>query len=155
MILANQVVKNNTGAYAPSTPQGGNWRLWPFSFRRSTSEKVLQPLDANDTKASERPIDRDADKNEVKPKPLKKNVRVTTPTSEQLASLNLKEGKNSVTFTFSTNMLGNQQVSSSAFCLNYTFKYLNLTLYFLLFLFLLLEYFLYDYFFYIMFSLPD
>lgn len=40
----------------------------------------------------------------------KKKIRATTPTSEQLASLNLKEGRNVVTFTFSTAMLGEQQV---------------------------------------------
>lgn len=44
------------------------------------------------------------------PKENKKRIRVVYPTSEELASLNLKEGKNSVTFTFSTAMLGKQQV---------------------------------------------
>ncbi|KAF3457799.1 hypothetical protein FNV43_RR02459 [Rhamnella rubrinervis] len=37
---------------------------------------------------------------------LKKMVRFISPTSEQLASLNLKEGRNTVTFKFSTPMLG-------------------------------------------------
>lgn len=45
-----------------------------------------------------------------KVKVTKKKVRVLTPTSEQLASLNLKKGKNIVIFTFSTPMLGKQQV---------------------------------------------
>ncbi|XP_027332756.1 phosphatidate phosphatase PAH2 isoform X2 [Abrus precatorius] len=35
-----------------------------------------------------------------------------TPTSEQLASLNLKEGRNTVTFRFSTDMLGKQQIDA-------------------------------------------
>ncbi|KAL6317077.1 hypothetical protein AAG906_029829 [Vitis piasezkii] len=39
-------------------------------------------------------------------------VRVITPTFEQLASLNLKEGRNTITFTFSTTMLGEQQVDA-------------------------------------------
>ncbi|KAJ6722425.1 LIPIN [Salix koriyanagi] len=39
-------------------------------------------------------------------------VRANTPTSEELASLNLKEGRNVVTFTFSTAMLGKQQVDA-------------------------------------------
>ncbi|XP_061343613.1 phosphatidate phosphatase PAH2-like isoform X2 [Gastrolobium bilobum] len=41
-----------------------------------------------------------------------KKVRANTPTSEQLASLNLKEGRNTVTFSFSTPMLGKQQVDA-------------------------------------------
>lgn len=44
-----------------------------------------------------------------KSKAKKKGIRVLSPTTEQLASLNLKEGKNIVTFTFSTQMLGKQQ----------------------------------------------
>ncbi|KAL2249610.1 UNVERIFIED_CONTAM: Phosphatidate phosphatase PAH2, partial [Sesamum indicum] len=45
----------------------------------------------------------------------KKIVRTLTPTSEQLASLKLKEGKNIVIFTFSTAMLGKQQVDARIF----------------------------------------
>ncbi|XP_010064731.2 phosphatidate phosphatase PAH2 [Eucalyptus grandis] len=45
-----------------------------------------------------------------KPKYRKKMFRAKTPTSEQVASLNLREGSNTVTFTFSTAMLGKQQV---------------------------------------------
>lgn len=45
-----------------------------------------------------------------KMKVTKKKTMSITPTSEQLASLNLKEGRNSVVFTFSTPMLGKQQV---------------------------------------------
>lgn len=52
----------------------------------------------------------DGDKNMLAPKGIKKMERVLTPTSEQLASLKLKEGKNTVTFTFFTAMLGKQQV---------------------------------------------
>jgi len=40
-----------------------------------------------------------------------KNVRENTPTSEQLESLNLKEGRNTITFSFSTAM-GKQEVSN-------------------------------------------
>ena len=40
----------------------------------------------------------------------KKMVRFISPTSKQLASLNLKEGGNTVTFTFYTAVLGKQEV---------------------------------------------
>ncbi|XWS14684.1 hypothetical protein CRYUN_Cryun35bG0030300 [Craigia yunnanensis] len=39
-------------------------------------------------------------------------IRAITPTSEQLASLNLKDGMNHITFTFSTAMLVKQQVDA-------------------------------------------
>lgn len=60
----------------------------------------------NKTSDSER--GKDFTKLEVK----KKIVKTLLPTPEQLASLNLKEGKNIVIFTFSTAMLGKQQVTS-------------------------------------------
>lgn len=41
-----------------------------------------------------------------------KKVSVNTPTSEQLSSLNLKEGRNTITFCFSTPMMGTRQVSN-------------------------------------------
>ncbi|KAF3455691.1 hypothetical protein FNV43_RR00333 [Rhamnella rubrinervis] len=46
---------------------------------------------------------------------LKKMVRFISPTSEQLASLNLKEGRNTVTFKFSTPMLGKEQINASIY----------------------------------------
>ncbi|MBO8631187.1 hypothetical protein INO08_15890, partial [Staphylococcus aureus] len=45
----------------------------------------------------------------------KKVVKSIVPTSEQLASLNLKDGQNVITFTFSTAMLGRQQVDASVY----------------------------------------
>ncbi|XP_012071674.1 phosphatidate phosphatase PAH2 [Jatropha curcas] len=96
---------------------GGSWRLWPFSFRRSRSRKTMQPT-VSDTRSSgaenvsDSNIGTDSDKKEVKPRVLKKMMRAITPTSEELASLNLKEGSNVVTFTFSTAMLGRQKVDA-------------------------------------------
>lgn len=57
----------------------------------------------------------DMNKNELKSNLKRRRVRETTPTSEQVASLNLKEGRNTVTFTFSTAMLGKQQVDAQIF----------------------------------------
>ncbi|PIN10032.1 Protein involved in plasmid maintenance/nuclear protein involved in lipid metabolism [Handroanthus impetiginosus] len=97
----------------------GSRRSWSF-FKRSRSMKVSHV----DTNGSENPNAIDIpcncsnleDQNEVaKVKVNKKKVRTFTPTSEQLASLNLKEGKNSVVFTFSTAMLGKQQVDARIF----------------------------------------
>ena len=92
-----------------------SWRIWPFSFKRSRSRKIPQQT-LNDTRSfdsenlSECNFPTDKDNSVIKPKVTKKMVRANTPTSEELASLNLKEGRNVVTFTFSTAMLGKQQV---------------------------------------------
>lgn len=79
----------------------GSWKLWPFSLRRSKNDTEV---------SSSRDVAEPEEKQEKSPIPVKKTVRALTPTSEQLASLNLKEGMNSVTFTFSTNIVGTQQV---------------------------------------------
>lgn len=95
---------------------GGSWRLWPF-FRRSRPGKAIQPV-ISGTKSSDTEVasdsinDRGGNRDVCKTNMAKKKIKVLTPTSEQLASLNLKEGKNSVTFTFSTAMLGKQQVDA-------------------------------------------
>lgn len=121
MIAVDQVEKPLSGD--PSkfrASPGGSWRIWPFSLRRSKSRNGMQPA-LNDARvsgaenASESTTWRDGDKNVLKPKVVKRMLRALTPTSEQLASLNLKDGKNTVTFTFSTAMLGKQQVFFASF----------------------------------------
>ncbi|TYH71984.1 hypothetical protein ES332_D05G222500v1 [Gossypium tomentosum] len=97
--------------------RSGSWRLWPFSMKRSISRKdvLLAPADNRglDAKnAVDGAVASDDDKNVLKPKQVKKMIRAITPTSEQLASLNLKDGINHITFTFSTSMLGKQQVDA-------------------------------------------
>ncbi|KAG5033942.1 hypothetical protein JHK87_008852 [Glycine soja] len=94
---------------------GGSWRIWPFSLRREGSRKSMLPPSPSDSKnttfvnSPENTISTDMNKNELKPNLMKK-VKEMTPTSEQLATLNLKDGMNTVTFTFSTAVLGKQQV---------------------------------------------
>lgn len=96
---------------------GGSWRIWPFSFKKSRSRKISQQA-LNDTRSSvsenmsDCNLHTDKDYGVINPKVTKKMVRANTPTSEQLATLNLKEGRNVVTFTFSTAMLGKQQVDA-------------------------------------------
>ncbi|PWA78706.1 HAD-like domain-containing protein [Artemisia annua] len=91
---------------------GKSWSLWPFTKSKS---KRLSDKEHSSKKDSDRDSgsEVDAEKDHV-PKSinLKKEL---TPSPEQLASLNLTEGKNTVTFTFSTAVLGNQQVSARIF----------------------------------------
>ncbi|GLT46985.1 hypothetical protein SLA2020_207080 [Shorea laevis] len=120
-----------------------SWKLWPFSSKGSRSNKQLaqgfvkvlaaentaegtvgcpqgkgngqgkQP--AQDGARISAAKNADDNRNALIPKKVKKMAKVNTPTSEQLASLNLKEGRNAVTFTFSTAMLGKQQVQARIF----------------------------------------
>ncbi|CAN7102782.1 phosphatidate phosphatase PAH2 isoform X1 [Brassica rapa] len=101
MIVVDRNEKPDDAVLAPS---GGSWNLWPFSQRRSR----------NDSEASSKDVAELEEKKQEKssPRPVKKTVRALTPTSEQLASLNLKEGMNTVNFTFSTNIVGTQQVDA-------------------------------------------
>ncbi|KAI9201560.1 hypothetical protein LWI28_025342 [Acer negundo] len=99
---------------------GGSWRIWPFSLSRSRSRKAMQPA-LSDIECSDAEIfsecinDMDGTKSASKSTVAKKILRLLTPTSEQLASLNLKEGGNTITFTFFTPMLGKQQVDARIF----------------------------------------
>ena len=108
------------GTSTRSSSPVGNWRIWPFSLSRSGSRESLPPI-PNDVKntifenSSENKICTDVNKNGTKPNLTKMKVRVTTPTSEQISSLNLKEGRNIVTFTFSTAVLGKQQVDAQIY----------------------------------------
>ncbi|CAH8346908.1 unnamed protein product [Eruca vesicaria subsp. sativa] len=89
-------VDRNEKPDAVLAPSGGSWNLWPFSQRRSG--EASSELEEKQEKSS--------------PRPVRKTVRALTPTSEQLASLDLKEGMNTVKFTFSTNIVGTQQVDA-------------------------------------------
>ncbi|XP_024029384.1 phosphatidate phosphatase PAH2 [Morus notabilis] len=117
-MAVNQVEKTITGDPSKeSISPSGNWRLWPFSFRRSRSRKAMQSVLSDVTtsdvvNASEIKMGVIEGKNMLESKAVKKMVRVLCPTSEQLASLNLNEGRNTITFTFLTPMLGKQQVDA-------------------------------------------
>ncbi|XP_062002350.1 phosphatidate phosphatase PAH1 [Rosa rugosa] len=96
----------------PSTP-GRKWRLWPIPFRRV---KTLEHTSSNSSNEEEF-VDSESSLHnsqvEATPEsPQKQLVRTNVPTTEQIASLNLKEGQNVITFSFSTRVLGTQQVDA-------------------------------------------
>ncbi|RWR76858.1 phosphatidate phosphatase PAH1-like protein isoform X1 [Cinnamomum micranthum f. kanehirae] len=108
---------NNTG---PSSTPSRIWRLWPIPFRRT---KTLQHSNSNASSADadvfvdsescfspsvEPLLTRNGENGSLQKKFLRTNV----PTSEQIASLNLKDGQNLIAFSFSTRVLGKQQVDA-------------------------------------------
>ncbi|KAG5244007.1 phosphatidate phosphatase PAH [Salix suchowensis] len=111
--LDETVAQRNDDTVISSTSSSRIWRLWPIPFRRaqisrnSSSEELLvdsepgvQNTDFESTSAS----------HGGSVSPHKQFIRTNVPTSEQIASLNLKDGQNIITFNFSTRVLGTQQV---------------------------------------------
>ncbi|KAK7393618.1 hypothetical protein VNO78_22176 [Psophocarpus tetragonolobus] len=105
-----------------SSSSGRRWRLWPIPFRKvktfehtnnnSSNEEVFldsesgslcDPTPTSSTQGS----------------PHKQFLRTNVPTNEQIASLNLKDGQNLVTFSFSTRVLGTQQVDAHIYLWKY------------------------------------
>ncbi|MQM08984.1 hypothetical protein Taro_041842 [Colocasia esculenta] len=98
-------------------PSEGAWRLWPFNFKKSRrTNPHLAPNADGSIEQGATTVSGDckmrSENNAEKSRAMKNKVRSVIPTSEQLASLKLKEGQNLVTFSFSTAMLGRQQVDA-------------------------------------------
>ncbi|KAK7345639.1 hypothetical protein VNO77_16247 [Canavalia gladiata] len=100
---------------AGSSSSGRRWRLWPIPFRKvktiehtnsnSPNEEVF--LDSECGSLAE-----PSPTSSTHGSPRKQFLRTNVPTNEQIASLNLKDGQNLVTFSFSTRVLGTQQVDA-------------------------------------------
>ncbi|KAJ6750052.1 hypothetical protein OIU85_000660 [Salix viminalis] len=96
-----------------STPSSRRWRLWPIPFRRvktssnSSSEELFVDSESGVQNSNVESTSASCGGSES---PHKQFLRTNIPTSEQIASLNLKEGQNKITFSFSTRVLGIQQV---------------------------------------------
>lgn len=102
-----------------STPSGRRWRLWPIAFRR------VKTIEHTNSTSSAEELFVDSDSGSQNPRtesspslsagnrsPHKKLVRTNIPSTDQIASLNLKDGQNMITFSFSTRVLGTQQVDA-------------------------------------------
>lgn len=95
------------------------WRLWPIPFRRvktlehtsstSSSEEVFVDSECGLLNSQAEVTPTSESHNDS---PHKQFIRTNVPTNEQIASLNLKDGQNMITFSFSTRVLGTQQVDA-------------------------------------------
>ncbi|CAO2839585.1 unnamed protein product [Amaranthus hypochondriacus] len=126
-IPVEQEVTSNLGLHDSGSASGRRWRLWPIPFRRV---KTLPRSTSNTSESEEVFVDsesfsRSPSVNITGTSPCdtpfsvtgsksahKKIVRTNIPTNDQISSLNLKEGQNDVTFSFSTRVLGLQQVEA-------------------------------------------
>lgn len=123
-IPVEEEVAQKLGESDSGSASGRRWRLWPIAFRRV---KTLQHTDSNaseDVFVDSESIAQSPSfpqtptsqggttKSESCKSPHKKIFRTNIPTNEQIASLNLKEGQNDVIFSFSTRVLGLQQVEA-------------------------------------------
>lgn len=110
-------------------PTGRGWRLWPIPFRRvktienttTTTEDIVtdsEPASLQAIEATPR-LDKES--------PQKQLMRTNVPTSDQIASLDLKEGQNVLTFISNSRVLGPQKVFVSLFLSLHALFYLFLT----------------------------
>ncbi|KAK1301279.1 hypothetical protein QJS10_CPB12g01626 [Acorus calamus] len=108
--------KNCQGDASRDISPSGSWRLWPFSLKKSTTMRTIHSVADDNREASNDNASEGTGSvskgNNKQNKCMRRQVQSVTPTSEQLASLNLKDGRNVITFNFSTAMLGRQQVDA-------------------------------------------
>ncbi|KAL0915039.1 hypothetical protein M5K25_015436 [Dendrobium thyrsiflorum] len=101
-----------------SSSSSRRWRLWPIPFRRSRTLQLTNSDSSNedlfvDTEPSwQNPHAEQNPISDSHPSPRKQHLRTYIPTTGQIASLNLKDGQNMVAFSFSTRVLGKQQVDA-------------------------------------------
>ncbi|XP_072971738.1 phosphatidate phosphatase PAH2-like isoform X3 [Typha angustifolia] len=119
MIAVDQLEENlKTNDSRTIEVSGGSWsqRIWPFGFKRSRAISTVhasrEGADENVGSTIESMGHLMGENDVHKAKNMKRKVPSLTPSSEQLGSLNLKEGPNVVTFSFSTPVLGQQKVDA-------------------------------------------
>lgn len=121
--------ENGQGASLSSSPSR-RWRLWPIPFRLSRTPQHTNRDSSNEDLFVDTDPGRQnphVEQNPISnsnPSPHKQHLRTYIPTTEQIASLNLKDGQNMVAFSFSTRVLGKQQVLFH-FCWKNGFYYLD------------------------------
>ncbi|XP_065013274.1 phosphatidate phosphatase PAH2-like isoform X2 [Musa acuminata AAA Group] len=106
--------EEKNGASRSITPSRGSW-LWPFLKRSKTisdAHATSKGTNEMDVDLASQGIGNMTQQSDMLQAKNSKKVQSLTPTSDEIASLNLKEGQNVVTFSFSTPVLGSQQVDA-------------------------------------------
>lgn len=107
--------RDNDSGHTPSS--GRRWRLWSIPFRKvktlehtgsnSSNEEVFVDSESGNLQVGSTMTSHDGNES-----PHKQYIRTNIPTNEQIASLNLIDGQNMIKFSFSTRVLGMQQVDA-------------------------------------------
>ncbi|KAK7279420.1 hypothetical protein RJT34_24472 [Clitoria ternatea] len=98
-----------------SSSSGRRWKLWPIPFRKVKTTGHTNSNTSNEEVFLDSETGSLADPtptSSTQGSPRKQILRTNIPTNEQIASLNLKDGQNLITFSFSTRVLGTQQVDA-------------------------------------------
>jgi phosphatidate phosphatase LPIN len=104
---------------APITAGSGGWKVWPFPLRRPKAPEMNRSAPLISREASMVAVNTGVDSALVNNlvsegddylRSQKNKVRSFLPTSQMLSSMNLKKGRNRITFKFFTRVLGKQQV---------------------------------------------
>lgn len=101
----------------PLTPSH-RWRLWPIPFRRIKTLEHTSSISSNEESFLDSECVSPSQSGATTPahpsteSPRKQILRTNVPTTDQIVSLNLKEGQNMVNFVFSTRVLGSQKVGN-------------------------------------------
>ncbi|KAG8376474.1 hypothetical protein BUALT_Bualt09G0067300 [Buddleja alternifolia] len=98
------------GSGTNSTPLS-RWGLWPIQFRRGNSANEEVFVDSVSV-PQRQPVVTNLTARPAIDSPRKQIIRTNVLTTDQIASLNLKEGQNTVNFVFSTRVLGSQKVEA-------------------------------------------
>ncbi|KAK6140342.1 hypothetical protein DH2020_025906 [Rehmannia glutinosa] len=101
-----------------STPSR-RWSLWPIPFRRVKTLEHTVSISSNDdifvdfeSLSESQLVVATPTAHSDAESPRKQIIRTNIPTTDQITSLNLKEGMNIVKFVFSTRVLGSQKVEA-------------------------------------------
>ncbi|KAL4297597.1 hypothetical protein GQ457_12G009210 [Hibiscus cannabinus] len=96
-----------------STSSTSRWKLWPIPFIKG---KTVEQTDNNSPNekliVDTKPDIQNSQAGSTLDSSNEQFTRTNVPTTEQIASLNLKDGQNMVIFSFSTRVFGNQQVDA-------------------------------------------
>lgn len=112
--LGTPKLKDDETVMSPSR----RWRLWPIPFRRaaslehSNSNSSSEECFVDSESALQSPSVEHSLNASNSQSPRKQFLRTFIPTNEQIASLKLKDGQNIIAFSFSTRVLGKQEVDA-------------------------------------------
>ncbi|KAG9142611.1 hypothetical protein Leryth_011695 [Lithospermum erythrorhizon] len=120
ILVENEMLKTKEAdSGMPLTPSGRRWRLWSIPFRRVKTLEHSSSISSNEEFVDPEITPELTPTKSDGESPHKQLVRTNVPTSDQIASLNLKEGQNMVTFIFSTRVLGVQKVDAHIYLWRY------------------------------------